>query len=409
MNDPLRPPVLVLDDDPTGTQAAADVPVLLRPADVSPTLGGRPAAYLLTNTRALGREEAVALVAAARHRAGPGVELVLRGDSTLRGHVFPEMRALGLDEAVGLIVPAFPAAGRVTLGGVHYLTTGGAPVNVADTEFARDPVFGFSARTMREWVAELGGERPVELVGPAAPGDERADAIRDALLGTPDGGIVVPDVCEDTDFAPIMAGLRAARLRGRRVVVRCAAPLAALIAGVPGRLVPPSEAGATRLLIVCGSHTAAATAQLDGVRDLTPPHLVVPTDALFGEARQDAVRSVVEAARGQLAGTGVTVVTTERRRRPEHGALSDGATVMAGLMAVTRCLAPEVDAIVAKGGITSAEVVTSGLGASEATVLGQIEVGISLWQVGDVPVAVVPGNIGDAGTLARMVRYFTGG
>jgi hypothetical protein len=29
--------------------------------------------------------------------------------------------------------------------------------------------------------------------------------------------------------------------------------------------------------------------------------------------------------------------------------------------------------------------------------------------VGGVPVAVVPGNIGDAGTLVRMLRYFTGG
>jgi hypothetical protein len=50
--------------------------------------------------------------------------LVLRGESTLRGHVAVEMRALGPDEAVGLVVPAYPEAGRVTVGGVHYLDSG---------------------------------------------------------------------------------------------------------------------------------------------------------------------------------------------------------------------------------------------------------------------------------------------
>jgi uncharacterized protein YgbK (DUF1537 family) len=382
------------------------VSVLLRPERPELVLGRGRAAFVLTNTRALDRDAAVELLTTLRGRLDPDVELVLRGDSTLRGHVFAEMTALGLDEAVGLVVPAFPAAGRVTVGGVHYLTTSGSPVNVADTEFAQDPVFGFRARTMREWVVELGGERPVELVGLDVPGHARAAAVRDALLHTPDGGIVVPDVREDGDLVSIVEGLRAARERGRRVVVRCAAPLATMIAGVPGRHVPPPASGSERILVVCGSHTEAATTQLEAIRELTPPHLVLPTDALLGDGRKAAVKGVVEAARRQLSDVGVAVVTTERRRRAEHATLADGTAVMAGLMEVTRRLAREVDAIVSKGGITSAEVATTGLGGSVATVVGQIEVGISLWEVGAVPLAVVPGNIGDAGTLARLLGYF---
>lgn len=387
--------VVVLDDDPTGTQCAADVPVLLRPAEVGPLPSDCRAAYVLTNTRALPAGEAVALVGGLRGRLGPGTDLVLRGDSTLRGHVFAEMGALGLDGGVGLLVPAYPDAGRVTLDGVHYLATADGLVNVASTEFARDPVFGFTARTMTGWVHELGGPRPVTLVG-------RGGSTRDALLSTPDGGVVIPDVAENADLTPIVEGLAAARAAGRHVVVRCAGPLAALIAGVPGRLIPAPRR-ADRLLVVCGSHTRAATAQLDAVGY---PRIVLPTDALFGPDAAPAVRSVVRAARTRLDTDGVVVVTTERERRAEHGRLADGATVMAGLMAVTRELAPAVDAVIAKGGITSAETATTGLGGHVATVLGQAETGIPLWDVGGTVLAVVPGNIGDPGTLARMVRYF---
>jgi uncharacterized protein YgbK (DUF1537 family) len=384
--------ILVLDDDPTGTQCAADVPVLLRPAEIGPLPAA--AAYVLTNTRALAEPEAVALVGHIRDSVD--ADLVLRGDSTLRGHVFAEMRALGLDRGVGLIVPAYPAAGRVTVGGVHYLVSGGERVNVADTEFARDPVFGFTARTMRDWVMEVGGQRPVAPVG------RGQQPLLDALRGAPDGGVVIPDVTGDADLVPIVAALKAARATGRHVVVRCAAPLAALIAGVPGRLVPPAGK-VDRLLVVCGSHTAAATAQLDA---LPFPRLVLPTDALFGSGRADAVRTIVAGARARLADAGVAVVTTERVRRAEHGRLTDGATVMAGLIDVVRSLGPEVGAVVAKGGITSAEVATHGLDGTVAMVRGQIETGIPLWTVNAVPVAVVPGNIGDPGTLARVVNYF---
>ena len=37
---------------------------------------------------------------------------MLRGDSTLRGHVFPETDAIGAERSVMLFVPAFPAGGR---------------------------------------------------------------------------------------------------------------------------------------------------------------------------------------------------------------------------------------------------------------------------------------------------------
>jgi uncharacterized protein YgbK (DUF1537 family) len=141
---------VVIDDDPTGTQASAAVSVLLDPAGGPDDLpAGADAVHVLTNTRAIGRDRAVALLEAVQRQFDrrPGVEYVLRGDSTLRGHVFAEADAFGARDGVLLFVPAFPAAGRTTVGGVHRVRVDGEDLVAADTEFARDPVFGYRART----------------------------------------------------------------------------------------------------------------------------------------------------------------------------------------------------------------------------------------------------------------------
>jgi uncharacterized protein YgbK (DUF1537 family) len=83
--------VVVLDDDPTGAQAVADVDVFFAwtADDLKPRPGAR-AIHLLTNTRALGASDAYRVTAEAARAATaalPGADLVLRGDSTLRAHV----------------------------------------------------------------------------------------------------------------------------------------------------------------------------------------------------------------------------------------------------------------------------------------------------------------------------------
>lgn len=413
--------VVVLDDDPTGTQSAADVPVLLDPyADPAPLLARDTAFHVLTNTRAVPEAEAVELLRGVRERVtaecrarGLRPEFVLRGDSTLRGHVFAESDVFAAPDGVLLFVPAFPEGGRSTVGGVHYLELDGRRVPVADTEFARDPVFGYRSRTLPDWVREVGGRDAVTV----PLGDVRSgpDAVAAALTTAPAGAVVLPDAVTEDDLRTISAGLDRARTAGRHVVLRCAATLAAIRAGrrAPGPLPRPIPGyDRPRTLVVCGSHTAASGRQLAALCAALDvrPH-VVDTGAALDDPESAGAR-LVAGLRAGLDGRGVAVLASERERRPEHDGLAHGAAVMSALCAAVAGVADRVQAVIGKGGITSADVARRGLGAVTATVRGPALPGVPVWELtpagaDTIGYAVVPGNVGDDRTLVDVAAAFT--
>src|SRR5687767_6146021 len=135
-----RIPILVaLDDDPTGTQTCNSINVLTVWDIDTLTIefqATRPGSgfFVLTNSRALHPEPAFALISticsnlqAASKATGVPFEIVLRGDSTLRGHFPLEADAatsvLGLATA-WLLCPFFLQGGRYTINDVHYVAEG---------------------------------------------------------------------------------------------------------------------------------------------------------------------------------------------------------------------------------------------------------------------------------------------
>jgi hypothetical protein len=227
--------ILVCDDDPTGTQSATGVEVLLRwDADVlTDALRRADAVYLLTNTRALDEQAAVALVSGIRAdadvaggRLGERVRLVLRGDSTLRGHVFAECDAVDPAAPV-LFVPAFPGGGRTTVDGTHRVRVDGEILPAHETEFARDPVFGYRDGHLPGYVREKSARTPVTV----GIDDVRSGALTGVLTGAGDIDVVLPDVHDDTDVARVADALRAAWAT-REIVARGGAPLAAAVCRV---------------------------------------------------------------------------------------------------------------------------------------------------------------------------------
>lgn len=401
---------VVLDDDPTGTQAMADVSVVLDWSDPgvwSAVEPGDRAVHLLTNSRAhdgAGAAELVTSAARAARTQYPEARMVLRGDSTLRAHVWEEYEALR--EVVApdranvplVLVPALPAAGRTTVGGVHLLD--GVPLH--ETEYARDGDLAYSTADLALWADERSGGR-LAARDAVKTSPENLPAAIMAAAECPRPALVVPDASSDADLLVIADGVRAAEAEGVAVIVRCAPAFAATLTGTAATaFVDPPEADGG-VLVVCGSFVSGSTVQLERL-EASRPGTAVPVHvaALAGDGREEEVERAAHAARQRIAAGGLAVVMTERVRDP--GLVDPGSQqrIADALAQVARLVRAGV--VIAKGGITSAVTARDGLGARAARVVGPILTGVALWRLTEgTSYVVVPGNVGGPGLLADLV------
>jgi uncharacterized protein YgbK (DUF1537 family) len=409
---------VVLDDDPTGTQAVSDVAVVLDWSDSGVWSAVEPrdrAVHVLTNARAHSGGEAAELVASAAAAARsrfPGARLILRGDSTLRAHVWEEydaLRSVVAPDTTGvplLLVPALPAAGRVTVGGVHMLERDGGRVPLHETEYARDGALAYSSADLRLWADERsGGQLAVSDAAncPADPGEVARALAAAAALGRP--AVVVPDAETAADLEAIADGVRAAEAGGVTVIVRCAPAFVAVLTGTGARAPaePPSGEGGT--LVVCGSFVSGSTAQLGELARAHPDAVVTAhVAALAGDAWDGEVARVSAAAREGIARHGLAAVATDRERDPALVG-PDAQRRVARAFAQVAARVP-AGVVVAKGGITAAVTARDGLGARAARVIGPILPGVALWRLlpSETAYLVVPGNVGGPELLVDVVR-----
>lgn len=437
---------VVLDDDPTGTQSVAGLPVLTswEKSDFDWALGtGSPALYVLTNTRSLSgtdaaqinREVVQGALAAA---AGRGIRLsfVSRGDSTLRGHFPLETDVLGealtaaghrAPDAV-ILVPAFPDANRVTVGSVHYMRSGSDLQPVAETEFALDATFGYTSSNLRNYVEEKTGGRiaaadvvalTLDVIrrGPAAVAAE--------LAGLTGARPVVADAVTEDDLRLLALGLQQAEAAGQRFLYRVGPPFVRAAIGQEQHAPLTAEDAygqnpETREreggLIVVGSHVGLTTRQLNHLQAVRPPAFTAEIDVarILDDAERDAhLAAVVEAVAAALK-TGDVVLHTSRllvTAESGDGSLDISRRVSAAVVEVVRRVlaANPPRFVIAKGGITSSDVASKGLEIRRALVRGPMLPGIvSLWEPMDGPAQGIPyivfaGNVGDDTSLAAVV------
>ncbi|NVM98242.1 four-carbon acid sugar kinase family protein [Arthrobacter sp. SDTb3-6] len=449
--------LIVLDDDPTGTQSVAGLPVLTRwdVADFDWVFrhlidgAAAKAVYVLTNTRSLDPAEArernrqvVVNALAAARTAGVSVGFTSRSDSTLRGH-FPlepdtiaeTLAAEGGGEVDGVvIVPAFPDAGRITVGGVHY-TRGqaGTLVPVAETEFARDATFGFTHSALADYVEEKSGGRipasrvttvDLTLIRRGTP-EAGATAIADALDAATGATPIVVDAVTENDLRVLALGLEESERRGKSLVYRVGPPFVRARIGqeireplstaeiFPAGGAPGSARGG---LIVVGSHVGVTTRQLKALTDAHRAACTVEIDVerLLADGGGTHVAAVVRDIVAALA-TGDVIVHTSRlliTADDPAASLQIARTVSAAVVeVVNRTLqATPPRFVIAKGGITSSDVAAHGLQIRHAIVRGPMLPGIvSLWEPVDGPAKGIPyivfaGNVGDDQSLADVTR-----
>ncbi len=395
--------MVVFDDDPTGIQTVHGCLLVTDWSDDNIRMAMRdevPFFYILTNTRALTAEAArktltTALETVIRVNQEFGYRLICvsRSDSCLRGH-FPlepnVMREVLMKHGYKVwpkipFAPAFIESGRFTIDGTHYMRDGERLIPVSESEFARDNVFGYKHSHLVDYIKEKGGN-PEDYDIVNAQNYEELNSFRDALFAELEG-----EECT--------------------VVIRSSSSLPRSMSGIAEKPFLTREdlgiqANGTGIFIV-GSHVKKTTEQLSNLLKLSSVKgIELPIDDILNHS--DALISRTLESIKSLSSNGITpvVYTARKEVRIEDASqrLSLGQTVSEFLVDIVRRLPIHPNYIVAKGGITSHDILTKGLAVKTARVMGQVINSVPCVMTERFPYIIFPGNVGGPRSLEDIYK-----
>jgi len=429
--------MVVLDDDPTGTQTVHGIPVLTHWSikALADELNTRhPAFYILTNSRSMTVHEACRLnrqignnLNTASQKTGIAIEIISRSDSTLRGH-FPDevdalAQALGAEGCPFLLAPCFFEGGRYTIHDIHYVDENNTMIPAAETAYARDAVFGYGHSNLKQWVEEkTRGCISRNQVTSLSLEDIRQggpDRVKKILGELPSGAACVVNAASYRDLEVVVQGLLAAEGQGFRPLLRAAASIVRVRCGMaprpllePRELVTDNDSGG---LFIVGSHVPKTTRQVEALISAGQVVVVkIDVSRLLDASKQAGEIKQASIAMNQAIGRGQdTVVYTSRdivRGQDSAHSLQIGQRISDSLVLIIAALAHQPRYLVAKGGITASDVATAGLGIRRAMILGQVLPGVPVWELGDetrypgMAYIVFPGNVGDDRSLAVIQK-----
>lgn len=398
MND--RTKMVVLDDDPTGIQTVHgcllltdwSIPSLQRAFSHE-----QPFFYILTNTRALTREDAAKTVRSVMEAVLEVAQnhdyqllFVSRSDSCLRGHFPLEtdiMRQVLHEHGIPVwpiipFVPAFIEAGRVTLGGIHYMKGEYGLTPISETEFAHDNVFGYHTSVLKDYIVEKGGVPADYEIVDAEGYDELQNYCHQLSASTAafHGAVVIRS---SSSFPKAMSGIGDKPLLDKSILM--------------------GKEGVGCFIV--GSHVQKTTRQLSHLLESQGVRGIEIDVSRILHDPETVMDDTVRQTRNAVAGGHTPVIYTSRQEVRLDNATERqllGQKVSDFLVGVVVNLPFEPSYLVAKGGITSHDILTKGLHVKSATVEGQVINSVPCVMTGRFPYIIFPGNVGNDLSLAAL-------
>ena len=426
--------MIALDDDPTGIQTVHGCLLVTDWSEENLARAFEDEAdffYILTNTRAMTAAQAADVTRSAMQailKANQDFNyrliFVSRSDSTLRGHFPLEtdimhecLEACGIDRLpLTVFAPAFIEVGRLSIDGVHYLKDGDQLIPVNQTEFARDNVFAYHHANLQDYIAEkLDGKTFAYERFRKSEKIENLKTYIEALQNNEPAFLTVDaDTYDDLEnFAACL--LQYLSQDHRVAVLRTSSSLPKALSGIENKdLLSKDELiqgeNLHQGLFIGGSHVKKTTAQLEKLLqcpqvqgiELSIEDILYRSDELWEKLRAELIAC-------DAAGLTPVVYTARKEVRldnaDERQAL--GQKVSDFLVSIVARLPYQPAYLVAKGGITSHDILTHGLNIKLARVMGQILSGVPCIRTDNsarfahLPYIIFPGNVGNENSLAE--------
>ena len=439
--------VIVIDDDPTGSQTVNNCLLLLE-WDYSTLLKGFKSKsnlfFILANTRSLSENNAKSrleeicnsLKKVIINESFNAEEflIVSRGDSTLRGHNFLEPNiindCLGPFDAT-FHIPAFIEGKRLTIDGEHFVDN----IPVSQTIFAKDRIFGYQTNNVKELLflksrfqINLNDIKNIKLSELKVLENKENNLIFNKLKNLKNNTHVIVDV-ENYSYLKKFSLAIKELSKQKKFLFRTAASFISSITGLNDNLQKPiiyshlrrknSKNKSLPGLLVIGSFVELTTIQLKKLLEISD---CVPIELdVFGFLRISSLKNNQEQLgflknkllgeiRSILKKENTPVLFTSRKeislddKTEQEDFYNSLALFISELVAD---LKNEIGYLVSKGGITSNVILSDGLKANNVYLHGQLITGISLVTFklennDNLPIVTFPGNIGKDDSLERV-------
>lgn len=427
--------IIVLDDDPTGTQTVKDLPVYTQWTEELLEDGFKQSNnmfYILTNSRALNEEETTALhkeissnIERVSQRLNHPYLIISRGDSTLRGHFYLEPKVLNdastSDFDAVFYVPEFFEGNRFTYNGIHYLKENDTYMPVAESEFSNDTTFGFNSETMADFIEEKshGAITSNEVYHITLEQIRNRDktAIFKTFESINNFDAVVVDALNDEDMDYFVACLTEFLANHeKKFMFRTAASFVKAMCQTPGEIINLKNYKQNNNggIIIVGSHVKKTSDQLQHLLNNTNIKqsefdIKKVTESNLNEYIAEQITQVEQIIKD---GEDIVIYTSRDVIKTEDltNNLSISTNISNSLVEIIRGLQVQPKFIIAKGGITSSDVATKGLNIHKADVIGQVTKGVPVWLTDSeakypkMPYVIFPGNVGDVETLTEVYK-----
>jgi len=441
--------IIIIDDDPTGSQTVNDCNLILR-WDYETLLKGLKDSsnllFILANTRSLSKEDvkirlkeicsALREIMNNSSFAEEDFVLISRGDSTLRGHNFVEPdiinELLGPFDAT-FYIPAFIEGNRTTVNGNHFVDN--IPIN--KTIFSKDKIFGFNTSNIKELICEQSNYQldfnnieNIFIKDFEALETNQPSKLFMQIEKLKNNKKVIVDIMDYSQLDKFSSIVRSL-LKKKKFLFRSAASFISSLSNVKrtqkdhiyfSQLRRKNNSDkAMKGLIVVGSYVELTTRQLNKVLEISlckPIEINVFKLYEFFKIGDNLnlnslKKLILNSIRRNLIRESIPVLYTSREiisPTDKNDLIQFQLFLSAFIAEIVSAIKNEIGYLISKGGITTNTIISEGLEADSVYLEGQILPGISLVtfnllkQKGKLPIVTFPGNIGNKMSLVKALE-----
>ncbi|MBN2396036.1 MAG: four-carbon acid sugar kinase family protein [Candidatus Atribacteria bacterium] len=428
---------VILDDDPTGIQTIHGCLLLTswEPEYLEIALGDNQSFfYILTNSRAYAPYEVKAIISGimknlitVNRSHDYRIVFISRSDSTLRSHFPLEINTIlhfwegeihKKTDAIFLI-PAFFEGKRITYNDTHFIRFKERDTPTDQTEFAKDSIFHYSNSYLPLYIEEKTNQqikaKQVQSISLSQLQPDHKKELNDYLSNLQNRQMVIVNATKYEHLNQFSESILPFMKKGKTFLFQSAASFVKSLTKNPDQPLLNhkiiSEKGPG--LFVIGSYVHQTTLQLQKLIGMTS---VVPLEIdihRFSKEKdyQYLLSDFKKKISFHLEKNETPVVFTSRQEvylnsKKERFLL--GQKISNFLAEIVKDLNPKPAFLVAKGGITSHQILAKGLLIKQSRVLGQILPGIPVVSLPDkhfypsLPFIIFPGNVGDQNALVDI-------